>query len=215
MSIKAFIEQQLTGVSLEPPVFYNAKIGIRFEAGPSGPAIDDQTYFAVVKERALALFQAVFQPGQTMYIVVGSYESIEPMEWEVEGMVDFATTFLNPRLKQELEEIYREPSLDEDTSELIGYSITYGVHCTVSDVDCASLLGAIGGFSEQKETVVDRIYFVDPDRRILFHMYDHRGIDIVASRKEDLAFLYHQYNDWILDYDREQIDEIFGTELQY
>lgn len=44
-------------------------------------------------------------------------------------------------------------------------------------------------------------------------MYDNRGIDIVASRKEDIAFLYHQNNEWILDYDREQIDKIFGTEL--
>jgi len=213
MSIKAFIERQLTGVSLEPPVFYNAEVGIRFEAGPSDPSIDDKTYFAVVKERALALFQAVFQPEQTMYIVVGSYESIEPLDWEVEGMVDFAPTFLNPRLQQEIEEIYKEPSLDEDTDELIGYSITYGVRSTVSDVDCTSLLGAIGGFSDGKEAVVDRIYFIDPERRILFHMYDNREIDIVASRKEDIAVLYHQYNEWILDYDRKQIDAIFGTEL--
>ncbi|WP_182914148.1 DUF3885 domain-containing protein [Paenibacillus sp. 1011MAR3C5] len=212
MSIKTFIEQQLTGVVLEPPVFYNAKVGIRFEAGPSDSSIDDQTYFAIVKERAITLFQALFQPDQTIYIVVGSYESIEPMEWEVAGMVDFTSTFLSDQLQQAIEEIYKEPSLDEDTNELTGYSIMYGVRCMVSDVDCASLLGAIGGFSEKKESVVDRLYFIDPDRRIVFHMYDNRGIDIVASRKEDITFLYNRFNEWILYYDREQIDEIFGQE---
>lgn len=40
-------------------------------------------------------------------------------------------------------------------------------------------------------------------------MYDDRGLDVVAKNKENLQKLYVMFNNWILDYDRKQIDETF------
>jgi len=44
---------------------------------------------------------------------------------------------------------------------------------------------------------------------MIYHLYDDRGCDVIASNKENLRPLYEELNDWILDYDREQIDTIF------
>ncbi|MBU3146330.1 DUF3885 domain-containing protein [Clostridium sp. CF012] len=40
---------------------------------------------------------------------------------------------------------------------------------------------------------------------------DDRGLDIVAHDKNTLMPLYQELNAWILDYDREQIDERFSN----
>ncbi|MDQ0185270.1 DUF3885 domain-containing protein [Cytobacillus sp. FSL R5-0569] len=44
---------------------------------------------------------------------------------------------------------------------------------------------------------------------MIYHLYDDRGWDVIASNQEDLDLLYEELNNWILDYDREQIDKIF------
>ncbi|MCM3639930.1 DUF3885 domain-containing protein [Priestia aryabhattai] len=44
---------------------------------------------------------------------------------------------------------------------------------------------------------------------MIFHLYDDRGCDILASNKESIRFLYEEYNNWILDYNREEIDLLF------
>ena len=60
------------------------------------------------------------------------------------------------------------------------------------------------GFLTGKE-----IYFVNIDKKLVFHMYDDRGLDIISAKKETLRPIYKKHNDWILDYDREQIDKHF------
>ena len=53
------------------------------------------------------------------------------------------------------------------------------------------------------------IYFVNIDKKLIFHMYDDRGLDIISADKEILRLIYKQHNDWILNYDRERIDKQF------
>ena len=55
----------------------------------------------------------------------------------------------------------------------------------------------------------DRIYFVNRTRNIILHMYDDRGMDVIAAGRNDLQAIYDEHKDWILDYDRKQIVETF------
>src|SRR5690606_24436681 len=199
MQIKKYINEHLDSILLEPPLFYNSEVGIRYELGLSDTSIDNSTYFEVVKNRALSLFNAIFRPSQQIYIVVVTYESIETLDAYLDNEVDFSETFLNDSHIQNIEEIKKAEVYDDDTSELIGYSRMFGVSCYLNEIDYIALLGALGGFSEKKEYVYDRVYFVDPERHIIFHIYDSRGLDIVALDKEAIVFLYRDYNDWILD----------------
>lgn len=60
------------------------------------------------------------------------------------------------------------------------------------------------GFLTSKE-----IYFINTDKNLIFHMYDDRGLDLVSADKETLRPIYKKHNDWILEYDRECIDNQF------
>ncbi|WP_234703455.1 DUF3885 domain-containing protein [Metabacillus indicus] len=41
------------------------------------------------------------------------------------------------------------------------------------------------------------IFFINTSRKMIYHLYDDRGCDVIASRKEDLLPLYHELNEWI------------------
>ncbi|MEG1584520.1 MAG: DUF3885 domain-containing protein [Anaerovorax sp.] len=53
------------------------------------------------------------------------------------------------------------------------------------------------------------VYFANTDALYLYHVYDDRGADLVAESKEMLRPAYHNFNQWILAYDRKQIDKLF------
>ena len=59
--------------------------------------------------------------------------------------------------------------------------------------------------------VPGRIFILSLSRRILCHPYDSRGMDIVSPSRENLQELYRVHSDWLLDGDREKMDEIFGA----
>ena len=54
------------------------------------------------------------------------------------------------------------------------------------------------------------IYFVDLQKRMIVHVYDDRGMDVIAMDKEAIAPFYTKFNDLLLDYDREKMKQQFG-----
>ncbi|WP_208403194.1 DUF3885 domain-containing protein [Paenibacillus sp. BK720] len=48
---------------------------------------------------------------------------------------------------------------------------------------------------------------------ILFHMYDDRGCDVFSSKISTLSPLYYLHRKWILDFNRYEIDNLFGEGL--
>lgn len=46
-------------------------------------------------------------------------------------------------------------------------------------------------------------------RWYLYYVYDDRGADLIAASKETLRQIYQNFSQWILNYNREQIDKLF------
>jgi hypothetical protein len=51
------------------------------------------------------------------------------------------------------------------------------------------------------------LYFINLEKKLIFNMYDDRGLDIIAKDIETLRPIFNRFSDWILDYDREEINE--------
>ncbi|GAA4300691.1 hypothetical protein GCM10023183_11110 [Nibribacter koreensis] len=66
------------------------------------------------------------------------------------------------------------------------------------------------GFLSNKQ-----VFFLNINLRIIYHMYDDRGLDIVASNKETLLPLYKDFNNWILESNRTQIDNNLMKEIDF
>jgi hypothetical protein len=55
-----------------------------------------------------------------------------------------------------------------------------------------------------------RLYFINIKKETIFSIYDNRGCDLVATNKESIEAIYNDFNDWILDYDRSHINQLFN-----
>ncbi len=49
------------------------------------------------------------------------------------------------------------------------------------------------------------VYLIDPHSKIIMHMYDDRGLDVIAADAADILPLYNIFGDWILENQRHRI----------
>lgn len=211
MIFQDYLQSNLQGISLEPPLFYNSDIGIRFELGVPYRGIEDPLYFETVQKRSETLFESVFLESSELYIVRKTYEPEAPYEVLNPGVNVFAE-YIDSAIINKVDCFEDKPDYDEDTNELTGYSKSYSVLCNLNNIDYKGILKAISysDFPSKGNYISDRIYFIHPKKNIVFHMYDDRGLDLAAVRSENLMVLFNEFNDWILDYDREKIERTFG-----
>ena len=47
------------------------------------------------------------------------------------------------------------------------------------------------------------------DLGIMINPYDDRGMDVLGPNRDLLKMIYNKRNDWLLDYDREQMDAYY------
>jgi len=57
------------------------------------------------------------------------------------------------------------------------------------------------------------LYLVDFERRLIVHPYDDRGMDVIAMDRETLLPLYREFGGWLLGYDRNRMDDVFGSKV--
>lgn len=90
--------------------------------------------------------------------------------------------------------------------------------------DCDLVIGKVSLSNEQVEKIIkgiasfemglipsvpQNVFFFNPTRQTGFRIYDDRGCDIWANSIEELRPIYNDFNSWILDYNRTEIDEMF------
>ncbi|MEZ4919952.1 MAG: DUF3885 domain-containing protein [Saprospiraceae bacterium] len=114
------------------------------------------------------------------------------------------------------------------TSDQIHYRNDYGTYepgdqwmeavikTTVDKLNYQQILTAIGHsdfpgwkprLDQHRFGTTKEIYFIDINSSMIFNMYDDRGLDIIAPDIQALKPIHSAYRDWLLDYDRELMDE--------
>ena len=92
------------------------------------------------------------------------------------------------------------------------------IKTTTDKINYTDILTAIGNTDFQsRQPRLDKknffnskeVYFINLDKKIIFNMYDDRGLDVITTDKETIRPIYGKYNHWILDYDRKKIDKLF------
>jgi Domain of unknown function (DUF3885) len=58
------------------------------------------------------------------------------------------------------------------------------------------------------------VYVIDPRARIVMHMYDDRGLDVIATELEVLRPTFEHFNAWILENCRYKIESRFKSGSQ-
>lgn len=210
MLLNDFMKENFPNLELRPPVFYSWNIGIRFELGVDynhSNAYENSPYLQQVYNRAITLFKSLHSPDDDIYIVVDVNEYAD-------GYKHKSKTF--SRYIKEKSVLYRLNqktipyifSDDDDDGTCKTHRFT--LQCKPSDFKYISMLKAIcNNDMGIRPSILDRVYFININRKTIFHVYDDRGCDLLATSPETIREIYDKYNDWILDYDRNEIDQVF------
>ncbi len=192
-----FLNNHFTGLTLGMPIFYKWQIGLRFDLQTNEV---DEGYFKNVINRASVLFESAFEPNDNLYIVILEYKfkkrRIHVNNYIYRHIKDIDHKSISySKISNYRENIYNKACLKVNASQ----------------VDYRNILKSIAytNFPLGEPWTRKEIYFINIEKKLIFNMYDDRGLDIIAESKEILQPLYVKHKEWILDYDRNKIDALF------
>lgn len=209
---------EIDDIKLERPLFYKNTLALRFEIGSPDIRIwtdpqrkcYNETYFSNALARALTIFESAFSPDDDMSVV---YQIFSDGRRKIKKQ-----SFIYQQIKKKPNKTIKLT----DHRELYADQLSYKQECwrrsTISglktaDLKVENLLSAILNTDFGKDRnprLRGECYFVNHSKNLVLFMYDDRGMDIVAAERSALVPIYNEHQQWILDYDRPQIERIFA-----
>lgn len=207
---RQFFNDYFQGLKLRAPLFFNWDNGLRFDLQVG--ETDRDEYFEEVLKRSSILFKSLFGPRDNLFFVLMDYKykrrKIRVDNFcfqQIEDIKKNGIAFLKA---------YRlyEPN---DKYDIRNIAV---VKSRTENINFENILKAIGNtdfppraprLDNNSVFTSKEIYFMNIDKKLIFHMYDDRGLDIIANDIETLRPIYDKYNTWILESNRGQIDGVF------
>ncbi|MGF9976965.1 DUF3885 domain-containing protein [Viridibacillus arvi] len=210
MLLNDFMNENFPNLELSPPLFYSWKIGIRFELGVdynSDCAFDNSPYLQGVYKRAVTLFKSLHSHSDDILIIVDVNDYGDSFKHKSKN---FSPYIKEKSVLYGLNQKTIPYIFPEDDEEGTYKTHRFTLQCKTSDFRYIPMLKAICNHDiGVRPSVFNRVYFININRKTIFHIYDDRGCDLLATSPETIRDVYDKYNDWILDYDRNEIDEVF------
>ncbi|GKV65122.1 MULTISPECIES: DUF3885 domain-containing protein [unclassified Sporosarcina] len=212
MTINNFMKHNFPGLELKSPLFYSWDAGIRFELGVNESSVsihENPLYLQGVYRRAIELFEALHTPEDELYLVVDvhDYGKAAALQRKLNIFAKYVKeNSVLIRLRHE-NRPYIYPEDDEDgTCRTHRFSLT----CRRADFRYAALLKAICNQDMGIRPVIHQsVYFINETKGTIYYVYDDRGCDLLGVNSEAIQWMYEEFNEWILDYVRPKIDEVF------
>ncbi|MDD1516037.1 DUF3885 domain-containing protein [Priestia megaterium] len=217
-TLPLFLEKYFEGLTLSLALFYSWKYSIRFEISDPLISSHEKDCLNQAFHRSITLFQRVFGEGDEILFVTDVHTTNKDRFLQKRPLNVYLKYIKD---KQRLYQLNHHclPSIFQDEDEDDDQSLTHRfvLSCKKTELRYAQLLKAINyeDFAHPSTILKSNsqssydIYFINLSKKMIFHLYDDRGCDVLASSKESIRFLYEEYNNWILDYDREEIDLLF------
>lgn len=207
-----FLEKHFKHMRLEPGLFYEWPIGLRFELGLGAKKeqyYSGSPYLKGAYRRALTLFEETHPLDEEMWIVMDIHRYSGRVKTRNARM--WKTLVKDHKLLYRLKHTELPYYIPEDDESGNWRTHRWMLPCKPSDIHYRQLLTLLVeqdmGFSKAN---FQSLYFVHPKNETIFHVYDDRGCDLVAASRETIRPHYESFNEWVLDYDREAIDEVFN-----
>ena len=208
---REFLNENFQGLRLGKYLFGSWKNGLRFDLQLGDT--DTEEYFEEVTKRASSIFKTSFDDSDTVFIIFMDYKyrrrKIRFSNFIFKQIADLTKTEVSYATEKHIYDLH-------DKLDIRNIAI---IKICANRIDSKSIFTAIANTDFQpREPRLDQhqfftakeVYFVNIDKKIIFNMYDDRGLDIIAADQQTLYTIYQKHNDWILDYDRETIDKQFA-----
>jgi hypothetical protein len=196
--------------SFPDAMFYEFESALRFDLG--GDIESTVPRFLRAFDRARAVVQSVLAASEELAVFAMHFGGADKRTRR-----DFQSFQSLQAMGASLAFSRPEKTFENDEGHIreFGYDLCrYWYRANVAkDVSIIDILVWAGVACEMPVTPKARwliFYIVDFKRRLAIHIYDDRGMDIVAMDKATLKPFYVQFGDWLLDSDREQMTQVFS-----
>lgn len=199
-------------LELRPPLFYEWDVSIRFELGVNhndNNIYEESRYLEGVYKRAITLFQSIHSTKDDIYIAVDVNDFADGKNLKHKLNI-FSKYVKEKSVLWRLQKKSIPYVFPEDDEEGVYRTHRFILKCKISDFKYASMLKAICNQEMGiRPSIFHRVYFINVSTDTIFHIYDDRGCDLLGTNPDTIRGIYEAYNDWILNYDRKEIDSIF------
>ncbi|WP_342433517.1 DUF3885 domain-containing protein [Neobacillus sp. FSL H8-0543] len=211
--LNAFLHEDFEGLVLEPPLFYSWTISIRFEIAPPMIPYYEKEYLQQTFDRAIALFKKVFDDNDEMLLVADVKTTCRDLFLQRRPLNVYLKYIKDKESRYKLQyHRFDDPDEEEMTTH------RFVLPCAKNEIRYVQLLKAIcyEDFAHPSTILKNnpqsgyQVYFINVTQKLIYHLYDDRGCDVIAAEKETIRFLYEDCNEWILDYDRDRIERLFN-----
>jgi len=185
----------------------NSNCWIRFELGLNH--LEGKEYFKEVHHRSTTIFNFLSDENDDILTTVCISNPVDSKKAKRPNMKRFIK---NKKLIYSLKCNTLAFEFDEENTEM--ETRQYSLKVKKHDIRLGYLIQSIGYTDFSRKPRVDgSVYLLNLTKKILFHMYDDRGCDVYSFEKEELLPVYHKFRNWILDFNRIQIDRMFEQGL--
>jgi hypothetical protein len=184
-------------------------VRLRFELG--GEEFDNTVQqvprFLRAHRRASAIADALFREN-CISVVAWNGRPPHPADLPDEvkdGFVALQSTgFHAPQISEWQAVLYPDPNDEEYVWDLRSYDL--GLDKIARDT---LLWHAVASEMPIYPSAPVVAFLIDPSTSVMLHVYDDRGMDVIAYDAAKLHGLYSDFADWLLDYDRERMAKLF------
>lgn len=210
--LNRYLSENFNNLLLKMPLFYNSKIGIRYEIGNIDKSISEKQYKEFSYLRSKMIFDEIFSYESNIFLVINENRNIEYPILNAQAINIYKNHLKNKDKYKEVEISEMSYCYQEEGDELLLKTFRHCLSCKITDMNAKQLIKTIVnhiGVSAFEYNEYNEVYFINKDKNIIYHIYNNEGLDVIAKEKKTLKSIYDNYNNWILDYDKERISKIF------
>jgi hypothetical protein len=207
--VREFLRVHFNNIRLESPLFFKSPYGLRFDLQDREVATEE--YFRESVSRAKVLFEHIFNENDNILFYLRDFK------WKRRKLrfSNYCFRKITELSKDEIE--YHTLNYGNNNSEMNNVGLIRVLRHRINHSDIFEAIAnkdfSITPGLDQYGFLSDKkVYFINLDKQIIFHMYDDRGLDVIAGNRDALIPTYIKFKDWILDCNRDKIDETFNNE---
>lgn len=193
-----YCKKHFSNIELVVQLFFQTSIGIRFEIGTGH--FSDPDYVKRCVFRARNIFNDLFQDNDDVYIVANSHETFP------DDICTADISSLKPLIYNYDECFFPYQSINDKDWRCERYILK----TNIKDFDVSNVLESIiWSDVDGRNDLQTCVFIINPRNNVIFQLYDDRGLDVISDKYESLYKTYKKYSDWILNYNRKEIENRF------
>ncbi|GGA78632.1 DUF3885 domain-containing protein [Ornithinibacillus halotolerans] len=226
MDLKDYLNDNFPKLILKPSLYDQWSVGLHFDLAKGLYQLKSDSdelnleYFNMVYKQTLTLFHELFAENDKILLVTNLYKKKIFQRQSNKKMKVYRHFIKNKTVRYQLKQQLLPFMFEDEEEAEESLTSQFSLLCRKQDINYTLLLKAICNqdFPSLKPRLHNPyglykpdVFFINVTKHIIFYVYDDRGCEVIASEQARIQPIYENYNDWINEFNREEINRLFQS----